>query len=292
MMKRKYICLDHGNTLLRGYNVGRYPIHHFIFKTRFSPEDSLYPVQITAIGDDEWVAGCYRHRVNSDLFAVEYVQQGHFLFTQNGHRVRVGPGEIFVVQLRAETEMEIEEEYGLKRTIIFAGSLISSCVELLGLAGVDLIVPSEESRGSIDGFFDRIHQLYQRNDAPSYHEAAMLAYGLLVKLSAINKSSAYPHQLRLLLEYIHERLNERITVEMMCRQAGVSPATLHRLFLKYLGERPIDYFLRLKMAQAADLLQRKAGSVKEIASVMGFSSSQYFSTEFKKRYGVTPKNYN
>ncbi len=291
MMKRKYVCLDHDSTLLRGYNVGRYPIHHFIHKFKFSPEDPLYPIQVTAIGDDEWVAGCYRHRVNSDLFAVEYVQQGHFLFTQNGHRVRVGPGEIFVVQLRAETEMEVEEEYGLKRTIIFAGPLISNCTELLGLAGTDLILPSVEDRPVLNEFFDRLYALYQRSDAASYHEAAMRAYGLLVKLSAINKSSAYPYHLRLLLEFIHERLNERLTVEMMCRQAGVSPATLHRLFLKYLGERPVDYFLRLKMAQAADLLQRKAGSVKEIASAMGFSSSQYFSTEFKKRYGVTPKNY-
>ncbi len=290
-MKRKYICLDHGKTLLRGYNIGSYPIHHFFYKENFSPEDPLYPIQISLAGDDEWIAGCYRHRANSDVFAIEFVQQGIFVFTQDGRKVKAGPGEIFLVHLGAETEMAIEGDYAMKRTLVFAGPLLPGCVDLLGLNGVNLVAPCAEDRIVISAFFDRIYAQCRLNDAASYHETAMQSYGLLVKLSAISRSSAYPQQLRQVLEFIHENLNERLNVEMMCRQAGISPATLHRMFIKYLKERPIDYFLRLKMARAADLIERKTGSIKEIANVMGFSSPQYFSTEFRKRYGVTPKNY-
>lgn len=51
------------------------------------------------------------------------------------------------------------------------------------------------------------------------------------------------------------------------------------------------YFIRLKMEKAKELLIVNAINVNEIAWLLGYSSSQNFSTQFKKVIGKTPGEY-
>lgn len=98
-----------------------------------------------------------------------------------------------------------------------------------------------------------------------------------------------PPELQRALEYIHENLSEHLTLEKLVHHTGISTATLHRQFQKYLQTSPIGYYLDQKMEKAAGLLRSHIYSVKEIAAEMKYSSPQYFATEFKKKYGITPR---
>jgi AraC-like DNA-binding protein len=69
---------------------------------------------------------------------------------------------------------------------------------------------------------------------------------------------------------------------------GCTLRTLERTLTAATGTRPRDCILCLRAMRAPKLL-RGGSSVKQTATVLGFSSRSHFSREFKRWYGVAPK---
>ena len=66
------------------------------------------------------------------------------------------------------------------------------------------------------------------------------------------------------------------------------PAILIR---RYTGYAPAKYFQELKLRKAKQMLVGTSQSVKEISFFLGFQSTEYFFSFFKKRTGLTPLEY-
>ena len=64
-----------------------------------------------------------------------------------------------------------------------------------------------------------------------------------------------------------------------------------RTFEKIVGCSPIEYRNNLRLPHAADLLLEETLAVEQISSLVGYSSASYFSSAFKKKYGLSPKQY-
>jgi AraC-like DNA-binding protein len=97
--------------------------------------------------------------------------------------------------------------------------------------------------------------------------------------------------LRLLTKRIARSPEKKLTLGDLCKEAGVTPQHLCRLFQKDLALGPMECFQALKLEQAASRLERTEGSIAVIAEALGFSSQFYFSKAFKKAYGVSPNQY-
>ena len=52
-----------------------------------------------------------------------------------------------------------------------------------------------------------------------------------------------------------------------------------------------DHINNIKLEKAAELLKLNEMNISEIAYSLGFSSTNYFSTAFKNKFGVSPKEY-
>jgi AraC-like DNA-binding protein/quercetin dioxygenase-like cupin family protein len=91
--------------------------------------------------------------------------------------------------------------------------------------------------------------------------------------------------------YMAERLDQHITLEELARHTGVSRQHLIHLFKQETGMPPIEYFLRLKMQRAGQLLHLTSMSVKEVAAVVGIDDPYYFSRLFRKRMGCSPTSF-
>ena len=93
------------------------------------------------------------------------------------------------------------------------------------------------------------------------------------------KGSATPLMQRV-LDYIERHLDEPVHVPCLAETARLSESRFKTRFKRELGVPPAEYWLRKKIERAAVLL--KTHSVTEVALDLGFSSSQYFATVFKR----------
>ncbi|HEX6681989.1 MAG TPA: helix-turn-helix transcriptional regulator [Candidatus Limnocylindrales bacterium] len=92
-------------------------------------------------------------------------------------------------------------------------------------------------------------------------------------------------------EFINDRLGEPLTLRDLVAHTGYSATHLSRLFREQLGESPMHYVHRLRMARAASLLTVSTLSVAEIARAVGFPDPYHFSRRFKQTTGYAPAHY-
>ena len=92
-------------------------------------------------------------------------------------------------------------------------------------------------------------------------------------------------------EYIYSHIKERITIEDLADELGVSASYLSRLFKKETGDSVSIYIRRQKMEIAKNLLQYSEYSMIDIANRLSFSSQSHFTQQFREFVGMTPKKY-
>lgn len=85
--------------------------------------------------------------------------------------------------------------------------------------------------------------------------------------------------------------NEDLNVIYICKEIGISRASLYNKLKTLTNLSPNEYINKLRMERAIELLQHTQLSMTEIAERTGFSSNRYFSTAFKKYTGITPTQY-
>lgn len=85
--------------------------------------------------------------------------------------------------------------------------------------------------------------------------------------------------------------NEDLNIEFLCQNMGVSRASLYNRLKSLTSMGANEYVNKLRIEKSMDLLRDTEMSITEIAERMGFSSSRYFSTAFKKYTGITPTQF-
>lgn len=70
---------------------------------------------------------------------------------------------------------------------------------------------------------------------------------------------------------------------------GISERQLRRIFRNQYGMSPMEYLMQVRINQAAGLLRNTGRTMADIAYLCGFYDSNYFSHQFKKTTGVTPR---
>ena len=66
---------------------------------------------------------------------------------------------------------------------------------------------------------------------------------------------------------------------------------LRKRFKKATGFSPKQYFLQLKINRSKEMLLRRGERIKNIAEKLGFDDPYYFSRLFRKKEGISPKEY-
>ena len=287
-MRRSKLKVANGESLLYGNNFGPYPKRSFYNFSSLGQNSPHCPVALHSCGIDQWHCKVFRERVKSDTFSVEMVVDGVFNYTLDGKSYQVNPGEIFFVQLGMDSSMYCETETATKKLVIISGGLLPQVLEYLELNRIAVLKPCDLS--GISAIFDRIIELSKTTDFENYRNVCSETYRLLLELSAQNIALNRPAGLQRAIEYIHENVKNPVSLEKIIAAARVSGATLHRQFRKYMNISPIEYYLNVKMEMAHEMLKTEHFSVKEVSSRLNYSSPQYFASEFKKRYGKTPRS--
>lgn len=86
--------------------------------------------------------------------------------------------------------------------------------------------------------------------------------------------------------------NSSFSVEQLAEELHVSRVQLYRKIKAILGIKVSDYILNIRLEKGREMLENNSKlSISDIAYSVGFSSSTYFSTSFKTKFGKTPKSY-
>ena len=93
------------------------------------------------------------------------------------------------------------------------------------------------------------------------------------------------------IRQIHEELSCAHTIAKMATRANMSETAFRNRFKKEVGCSPLDYITRRRIEEAKRLLTKNEMSITDIAYALGFSSSQYFATVFKRVTGLSPKQH-
>lgn len=92
------------------------------------------------------------------------------------------------------------------------------------------------------------------------------------------------------LDRLKLALGEKWTLENMAAECNLSRTRFTEHCLALTNTSPVRYLQALRLDGARNLLEREPDmSVTEVAYECGFSSSQYFSTSFRKRFGMSPQ---
>lgn len=91
--------------------------------------------------------------------------------------------------------------------------------------------------------------------------------------------------------YLDEKYRSNVTNQLLAANFGFVPSYLVSIFKICYGLTPMDYLVNKRIDEAKVLLEDGSLKIKDIASVVGYEDSLYFSKVFKKFTGVSPKEY-
>lgn len=92
-------------------------------------------------------------------------------------------------------------------------------------------------------------------------------------------------------DYIEANYAEKISVDDLAREVGVSRRNLERRFRKATYNSIVEYMQRVRIESAKQTLEKERENVNEAMYKAGYNDSKAFRTTFKKLTGLSPMEY-
>lgn len=157
---------------------------------------------------------------------------------------------------------------------------------------------SDEEINTLSDIFFRLKTAYegQPEDPVLGAEAALALTAFLLGLSREHTpqfqpaDSASSRLYRQLVQAMHDKLYDNLTVQQLAKSCAISVTTAKELFRRHAGIGPKRYYCELRLNEAMRLLL-SGRSLEEIAETLNYSSPNYFSGCFKQHFGMPPGQY-
>lgn len=148
---------------------------------------------------------------------------------------------------------------------------------------------------------DLLHKLLGksiRHSREGFHEKA--DYWLNAALTeleefdqSINRSSpgCYDARLSDICAQIKQAPEKNWTVARLAADCHLSNDHFCKMFKAFTGIPPVEYVINARIEDAQDCLLASSMNVSQIAARLGYSSVYFFSRQFKKKTGLSPREY-
>ena len=119
----------------------------------------------------------------------------------------------------------------------------------------------------------------------------LFSYGYIRESDDSHITSENRRHIKSALEYITDHYSEKISISEMAQLAGFSENYFMSLFRQYVGMSCIQYVNHYRIQKAAHALEETTKSVSEIAMIHGFDNISYFNLQFRRTFGMTPREF-
>lgn len=133
-----------------------------------------------------------------------------------------------------------------------------------------------------------IREYYKQiSDIDKFYEWSGFLGETIIRNIQRKKQTVDTDMKEMITSFIDENLENGITLDYLADQLHMRQDAASRMFRQMMGKGYTEYMKEKKLNRAIELLE-EGRSIKDIAELLGYSSSQYFIKVFKENYGVTP----
>ncbi|MBO5879062.1 MAG: helix-turn-helix domain-containing protein [Clostridia bacterium] len=229
-----------------------------------------------------------------DALEVYILTEGDVSFAVESSHYKLQPGDVIITKPNEIHNCVLNSD-SVHRHMCFwfdvSASFIFEDFLKHELGKDNLLRPDEENRLILNRLCDR---LMEASDAKDTHAQLYLTLEMLDVLRKFIgkeiKTVAPTDTMKQILADINENFRYIKGLDYFCAKYYLSQSTLNRLFKAHLQTTPKMYLETKKLAYSRILL-KNGKSVLEASAESGFSDSSNFIRLFKKRFGITPKQY-
>jgi AraC-like DNA-binding protein len=237
-----------------------------------------------------WQADSPNSHINRNVLSPEYIETVRKLREKLLYGIQLGDQEL-IAEYEKEMSKKLEENQlnilnrvpnnkvrSYKNILLSHNTLYSYAAEKGGLTSWQAHFLSEKYAIMIE-------------HGETISELDMIHSNMVTEYSDTTIRKSYSHKLTIVEKaenYIEMNFSEDISMEEMAGKLHVHPSHLMRVFKKERGITISHYRNLRRIKEAKQLIQYSNLSMTEIAIMVGFSNSQYFSKFFKEVEGVTP----
>ena len=214
-----------------------------------------------------------------------YSHHSHSIARQKLFLFLTGQGE---ADLLGDKGLDVYEDVLAPNRLRAIKNGIICLITVVCRAAIELGVADEQSFSLSDYYINTLEHLSTEQQLSTLTGEMMEHYADLVQAERYRAHSLH---ITRAIRYISQKLYEPCRVSDVAAHVKLNPQYFSGLFKKELGLEPSVYIRKQKMEEAASLLMQTDTSVASIADALGYCNSSYFANEFRKVFGVTPKQY-
>ncbi|QPF72335.1 AraC family transcriptional regulator [Roseateles sp. DAIF2] len=117
----------------------------------------------------------------------------------------------------------------------------------------------------------------------------MLTGPLGPRLRALAQGDGAMRRLARVIDQLTQNFAEPLRIEALARQAHMSPSTLHQRFKQLTALSPLQYQKQLRLQQARRLMLGDGLDATSAAHRVGYESPSQFSREYRRLFGLAPR---
>ena len=140
-----------------------------------------------------------------------------------------------------------------------------------------------------DTYIQEMEKLTDTNAVLMLNQTAVLDFTRRVAEAKVPNGMS--PEIFMCIQYISNHVNQNIRVAEIAKELNIDRSTLSKKFKRELGFNISAYIMRRKLEEAKSLLTYTDKTISEISEYLCFSTQAYFQNVFKKKYGMTPREY-
>lgn len=233
---------------------------------------------------------------SADFYLLIYCLSGQGWFQSEAQTWPVRPGDLAVaLPGLAHGYGAAERDPWTIQWVHFNGRQASALLALANIAAAGKVVSLDQRYSLFSLFNDMLTTLQAGYSLHHLAVASACLRHILSRLAFINTYTpplaTHGLNVQQIIELMLNNLHRRYRLDELAHHAHMSRVSFSRLFRQKTGYAPMDYFIRLKIQKACQLLETTEYAVGEIGKQLGYDDQYYFSRLFKQVTQVSPTQY-
>ena len=225
-----------------------------------------------------------------DNWLFEYIVSGSGFLECGDVTVKLSKGDCIVIPKGVPTHYGADKKDPyVKLWFSVNGDYVQSLFDAFMPSGTEFLVRNVNVYSIFEKVLSELEKEGEDDIGICTH--AMLDIMLAVSAKSTAEPASEQTKAANLKQYIDTFLQEKIVLRKASEHLGITERTATKLFRERYGITPTKYIRKARLESARQLLESTDKTVSDIAHTLHYCDQSYFSTDFKKEFGLYPSDY-